>query len=85
MVYGPWRKMGIFRDTSLQPLHTKVENFEIIAPVKEIEKDGKRIREVETSEIRIDVELWYLPAGTKGEVGKDQFLFYKTTKTVVLK
>jgi hypothetical protein len=85
MVYGPFRKVGMLRDTSLQPLQTKVETFEIFFPVKEVEKDGKKMRELETKEMIIDVELWYLPAGVKGVVGKDQFLFNKTTRTVVLR
>lgn len=85
MVYGPFRKVGIIRDTSLQPLQTKVETFEIFFPMKEVVKDEKKVRELETKEIIIDVELWYLPAGAKGEVGKDQFLFHKTTRTVVLR
>jgi len=59
--------------------------FEILFLMKEVEKDGKKVKELATKELIIDVELWYLPAGAKGEVGKDQFLFYKTTKTVVLK
>lgn len=85
MVYGPFRKVGIFRDTALQPLQTKVETFEINFPMKEIVKDGKKVMELESREIILDVELWYLPAGAKGVVGKDQFLFHKTTRTVVLR
>ncbi len=53
--------------------------------MKEVVKAEKKVMELETKEIIIDVELWYLPAGAKGEVGKDQFLFHKTTRTVVLR
>lgn len=84
MVYAPFRKVGIFRDTSLQPNQTKTETFEIVVPYKDVEKDGKKIREF-PKEIVLNIELWYLPAGAKGVVGKDQFLFHKTEKHVVFK
>jgi hypothetical protein len=84
MVYGPFRKVGIFRDTSLQPNQTKIETFEIVLPFTDVEKEGRKIREF-PREITIDVEIWYLPAGAKGEVGKDQFLFHKTTRKVTFK
>lgn len=84
MLYGPFRKVGIIRDTSLQPNQTKVETFEIVMPFTDVEKEGKKIREF-PKEVDIDVELWYLPAGAKGEVGKDQFLFNKVTRKVTFR
>lgn len=84
MVYAPFRKVGIFRDTSLQPNQTKVETFEIVIPFVDVEKEGRKVREF-PKEITIDVELWYLPAGVRGEVGKDQFLFHKTTRKVTFR
>lgn len=88
MVYGPFRKSGMIRDTSLQPGQTKKETFEIGFPMKEVEKDGKKVKELEAKDLDITVKLWYMPAGgdpTKGVVDKDQFLFYEGSKTVSLK
>jgi hypothetical protein len=88
MVYGPFRKSGMLRDTSLQPGQTKVETYEIKFPYEDVEKEGKKIREVKAKEMDVTVKLWYLPAGgdpRTGVVGKDQFLFSETTKTVSVK
>ena len=32
MVYGPDKKLGLIRDTSIQPFASKVESFEIKVP-----------------------------------------------------
>lgn len=88
MAYGPFRKSGMIADTSLQPGQTKVENFEIKFPYEDVEKDGKKTRDVKAKELVVTVKLWYLPAGgdhKKGAVGKDQYLFYEGTKTVTVK
>ncbi len=88
MVYGPHRKSGLIADTSLQPGQTKVESFEIKFPYEDVEKEGKKVREVKAKEMDITVQLWYLPAGgdhQKGQVGKDKYLFFETTKTVSVK
>jgi len=87
VVYGPFRKVGIIRDTSLQPLQTKEEIFEILFPYEDVEKEpGKpKIREIRAKEMEIIVELWYLPAGVRGEVGKDQFLFNRMVRKVTVK
>ena len=37
VVYGPFRKVGIIRDTSLQPLQTKEEIVEILFPYEDVE------------------------------------------------
>lgn len=87
MVYGPHRKSGMLRDTSLQPGQTKMETFEIKFPYEDIEKEGKKSREVKAKEIDVTVKLWYMPAGgdyKKGIIDKDQFLFYEGTKTVTV-
>lgn len=88
MVYGPHRKSGMLADNSLQPGQTKTETIYIKFPMKEVEKDGKKMKELEAKEMDITVQLWYLPAGgdpKKGVVGKDQFLFFETKKSVSLK
>jgi hypothetical protein len=50
-----------------------------------MEKDGKKVREIKAREMDVTVKLWYLPAGgdpRTGAVGKEQYLFYETTKAV---
>lgn len=89
MVYGPGRKMGIVRDTSLQPLQTKIETYEIKFPYEDTIKDGKKVREIKAKEMDIEISLWFqpldLPPDKKPVEGKDSFLFYRTTKTVNVK
>ena len=48
MVYGPTHKLGIIRDTSIQPFAPKIETFEASIP----EGIGK---------VRVTVELSYQP------------------------
>ncbi|MDQ1335381.1 MAG: hypothetical protein QG552_2331 [Thermodesulfobacteriota bacterium] len=48
MVYGPTHKLGIIRDTSIQPFAAKTETFEASMP----EGIGK---------VRVNVELSYQP------------------------
>jgi hypothetical protein len=88
MAYGPFRKSAMLRDTSLQPGQTKSETFEIKFPYEDVEKDGKKVRDVKAKEMDVAVKLWYLPAGgdvKKGVVGKEQYLFFEGTKTVTVK
>lgn len=89
MVYGPGRKMGIIRDTSLQPMQTKVETYEIKFPYEDVMKGDKKAREIKANEMDIEISLWHqpldLPPDKKPVEGKDRFLFYKTTKTVAIK
>jgi hypothetical protein len=88
MVYGPFRKSGMIRDTSLQPGKTRVETFEIKFPYEDVEKEGKKVREIKAKEMDVTVKLWHMPAGgdpRTGVPGKDQFLFFEKTKTVTVK
>jgi hypothetical protein len=91
MVYGPFRKSGMLRDTSLQPGQTRTETFEIKFPYVDVEKDGKKVREIKAKEMAVTVTLWYLPAGgdhrddKNVEVNKGKYLFFKTTKIVTIK
>lgn len=78
MVYGAHFKMGYTRDTSLQPLQTREERYEIKFPYEE--KEGKR--EILAKELDVTVELRYQADPAIGEIGKDSFVFYKSTKTV---
>lgn len=88
MVYGPHRKSGILRDTSLQPGQTKVETFDIKFPYEDVEKEGKKSRNIKAKEMDIVVTLWHLPAGgdiKSLEANKGKFLFFEGTKTVSVK
>jgi hypothetical protein len=91
MVYGPFRKSGMLRDTSLQPGKTKTESFDIKFPFEDVEKDGKKVRDIKAKEMDVTVKLWYLPAGGDHrddkavEVNKGKYLFFETTKTVTIK
>lgn len=91
MVYGPHRKSGMLADTSLQPGKTVKETFEIKFPYEDVEKEGKKVRDVKAKEIDVTVKLWYLPAGGNHRddkatlVNKSKYLFFETTKTVTVK
>jgi len=88
MVYGPHRKSGMLRDTALQPGQTKAETFEINFPYMDMDKDGKKVRNVTAKELDVVVSLWHLPAGgelAKLEAGKGKFLFHESTRRVTVK
>jgi hypothetical protein len=63
---GPYEKSGILRDSSLPPNRPVKENFEIPYPAGEFD-------------MTVDVELWYLPFGTKSDPD-NAFLWQKVTK-----
>lgn len=78
----------MLRDTSLQPGQKRTETFEIRFPYDDVEKNGKKTREIRAKDMEVTVKLWYLPAGgdhKKGVVGKDQYLLYETTKAVSIR
>ena len=87
MVYGAQFKMGLVRDTSLQPLQTREEKYEITFPYEDVEKEaGKpKVREIKAKEMDVTVELRYQLDPAIGEVGKDSFVLYNTTRTVSVK
>jgi len=88
MVYGPFRKSRMLRDTSIQPGQTRTETFEIKFPFEDVEKEGKKVRDIKAKDMDVTIKLWYMPAGgdpRTGVVGKDQYLFHETTKTVSIK
>ncbi|MBM4141219.1 MAG: hypothetical protein FJ242_07035 [Nitrospira sp.] len=84
MVYGPYQKLGFIRDTSLQPLQTKVETYEIRFPYEDIEKvpGEPKVREIKAKEMDVTVELRYQLDPVVGEIDEDSFIFYKTTTRV---
>jgi hypothetical protein len=88
MVYGPHRKSGMLRDTSLQPGQTRNETFEVKFPFAEKEKDGKKIKELTAKELDVTVSLWHLPAGgqlDKLELDKGKYLYKENKETVKVK
>lgn len=76
---GPYEKSGIIRDNGLPPNRPVHENFEIPFPVEEVKKDDKVIRNILDYDMTIEVELMYLPFGTK-ESGT--FTWQKVTRKV---
>ena len=82
MVYGAHFKMGYVRDTSLQPLQTRIEKYEIKIPYEDVEKDGKKTREIKNKDVEVTIELRYQADPAIGEMGKDSFTMFKTTKVV---
>lgn len=87
MIYGAHFKMGYTRDTSLQPLQTKVETYEINFPYEDVEKekDKPKVREIKAKEMDVTVVLRYQLDPAPGEAGKDSFILHETTKTVKVK
>jgi len=77
--------MGYIRDTSLQPLQTRIETYEIKFPYEDVIKEGKKVREIKSKEMEVTVELRYQLDPEPGELNKDSFVFYKTTKTVAIR
>lgn len=84
-LFGAHYKMGILADTSLQPLQTRVDLFEIKFPYEDVEKEGKKVRVVKAKEMDVTVELVYQYDPAIGEIGKDSYILYKETKTVKIR
>lgn len=76
---GPYEKSGIIRDSSLPPRRTVTEKFEIGFPVEETKQGDKTVRKISAHDMTIEIELWYLPFGTKTD---SPFLWRKVTKQV---
>jgi len=87
MAFGAHRKTGYMVDTSLQPGKTTVKTYEFYFPYEDVEKEGKKVREIKAKELEVTVNLWYLPSSAaenldKLETGKDKFLFFSEKKLV---
>ncbi len=87
MAFGAHRKTGYMVDTSLQPGKETVKIFEFPFPYEDIEKEGKKVREIKAKEVEVTVNLWYLPSNAaenleKLEEGKEKFLFFSEKKLV---
>jgi hypothetical protein len=68
---GPYDKSGILVDWAFHPLEEKKEEYRIFLPAK----DGK----LENYEYIVEVELWYVPFGSKDEYSQ---LWRKTTQKI---
>ena len=77
---GPYEKSGILRDTSLPPNRPVNESFDIPFPAEITKKDGKDVTTILDYDMTIDVELVYMPFGTRD----DSFTWHKVTKKVSL-
>ena len=77
---GPYEKSGILRDTSLPPNRPVNESFDIRFPTEIVKKDGKDVMTILDYDMTIDVELVYMPFGTRD----DSFTWQKVTKKVSL-
>ncbi len=76
---GPYEKSGMLSDTTLPPGRPVNEIFEIPFPAEFAKKDGKDVTTILDYDMTVDVELMYLPFGTK-ESG--QFTWQKSTQKV---
>ncbi len=76
---GPYEKSGIIRDTGLPPDRPVLEKFDIPFPVEEVKQGDTVKRTILDYDMTIDIELMYLPFGTK-ESG--QFTWQKITRKV---
>jgi len=80
---GPYEKCGLLRDTCIPPLKKVKEVFEIPFPYADVERDGKKTRELTADELNVEVKLWYVPYGEfKND---DKVLFFSDTKKIDLK
>ena len=80
---GPYEKCGLLRDTCIPPLKKVKEVFEIPFPYADVEKDGKKTRELTADELLVEVKLWYVPFGEfKND---DKVLFFSEEKKINLK
>ncbi len=76
---GPYEKSGLLEDTSLPPLRTITTTHDIFFPVIVEEKDGKKVQSIASETLDLEVQLWYLPFGTKDD---DPFLWKEYKKKV---
>ncbi len=80
---GPYEKCGLLRDTCLPPLKMTKAVFEIPFPYADVEKDGKKTRELTVDELLVEVKLWYVPFGRSEDDWN--VLFFSEEKKINLK
>ncbi len=74
--YGAHFKLGYVRDTSLQPLQTRTDVYEINFPYEDVEKEAGKPKErvIKAKEMEVTVVLRYQLDPAVGELGKDSFV-----------
>jgi hypothetical protein len=75
---GPYEKSGIIRDTSLPPNRPVIESFDIPFPAEFSKKNGANVTNILDYDITVEVELVYMPFGTR----EDAVTWQKVTKKV---
>ncbi len=80
---GPYEKSGIIRDSALPPMRTITEKYDIPFPFEDVKERGKRVRKILAREMTINVELWYMPYGSRND-DDNNTLFRKFTKKVTI-
>ncbi|MCK4426633.1 MAG: hypothetical protein KAV69_07770 [Deltaproteobacteria bacterium] len=80
---GPYEKCGLLRDTCLPPQKMTKAVFEIPFPYADVEKDGKKTRELTADELLVEVKLWYVPFGRSDDDWN--VLFFSEEKKINLK
>lgn len=80
---GPYEKSGILRDTSLPPGKPVHESSIIPFQADESKKGDTIVKNIKDHDMIVDVELWYLPFGTKSDPS-NAFLWHKETRKVSL-
>ncbi len=81
---GPYEKCGLLRDTCIPPLKKVKEVFEIPFPYADVEKDGKKTRELSADELLVEVKLWYVPFGEFTDCWNN-VVFFEEEKKIELK
>ncbi|HHO47640.1 MAG TPA: hypothetical protein ENN06_04180 [Desulfobacteraceae bacterium] len=79
---GPYEKSGLLRETSIPPMATVHETFEITYPFEDVGTAGATTRELVNDELNVKVTLWYLPFG---EFDGYEVVFFEEEKKLDLK
>jgi len=64
---GPYEKSGMIRDTSLPPLRTVHESYEIAFPYQDVKQGNGSLRKLLSDFIDVEVRLLYLPFGERDQ------------------
>lgn len=79
---GPYEKSGMLKETSLPPMKTVKESFEIPFPYKDVEKAGQKSRDLVADELDVAIKLWYVPFG---EFDGNEVIFFQEDRKLELK
>ncbi len=76
---GPYEKSGLIEDTGLPPGKRVHERFDILYPMQEVEENGKTVNRPVSTDLNIEVKLYYLPFGS---MNSSPFVWREFSKTV---